>query len=81
MSEEYFDVDDDYSMPCPACGAEFYDDVAMCPQCGEYILDSRRSFWDNKPKWLVRLAIIFAMLAAIGLLLPWLLTLLQLVGV
>ena len=80
MSDEYFDADDDYSMPCPVCGAEIYDDVAMCPQCGEYLLESHRSFWGNKPKWLVRLAIIFAILAAIGLLLPWLSTLLQLVG-
>ena len=80
MSDEYFDDDDDCSIPCPACGEEIYDDVPMCPKCGEYILDSERHFWSNKPRWLVQLAVILAILAAIGFVLPWLSTLLQLIG-
>ncbi|MCH2181573.1 MAG: zinc-ribbon domain-containing protein [Mariniblastus sp.] len=80
MCDEYFDVDDDCSIPCPACGAEIYDDVPMCPQCGEYIVDSGRPFWSNKPRWLFRLAVILVILAAIGFALPWLSTLFRLVG-
>ena len=74
MCDDDFDIDDDYSIPCPACGAEIYDDLPMCPECGEYILASERSFWSHKPRWIYRLAVILVLLAIIGFVLPWLST-------
>jgi hypothetical protein len=30
------DPDEDATAPCPACGAEIYDDAECCPECGHY---------------------------------------------
>ena len=36
--DNYGDEDDSSeTIPCPACGAEIYEDAEACPQCGEYI--------------------------------------------
>ena len=80
MSDVYFEDDDGYTIPCPMCGEEIYDDVSMCPKCGEYLLNQERRFWGNKPKWLFQLAVLFAVLAAIGFAMPWLSTLMVLLG-
>jgi len=30
--------DESETAPCPACGAEVYEDADRCPACGEFIL-------------------------------------------
>ena len=43
---------DDCTIPCPACGAEIYDDAERCPECGHYqsCEDAPRSQW---PLWII----------------------------
>ena len=57
-----FSGEEEYTIPCPYCSVEIYEDTEMCPHCGSYILDedipSSRSwvFWTA----LILLALIFA---------------------
>ena len=53
--DEFGDDDEPATEPCPACGAEIYDDSPRCPVCGEYIFATagRRRRW---PLWLVIVA-------------------------
>jgi uncharacterized membrane protein YvbJ len=36
------DPDDDATVPCPACGADLFDDADQCPHCGHWITDADR---------------------------------------
>ena len=37
-----FDDPDEYSIRCPHCDQELFDDADYCPRCGDYLLvDSR----------------------------------------
>ena len=37
-------AEDDRSetLPCPACGAEIYEDAEQCPACGQYVVRQTR---------------------------------------
>jgi hypothetical protein len=60
--------DDELSetVPCPACGAEVYEDADQCPACGEYITADTR-IWSGKPTWWIILGVlgILAVMAAL----------------
>ena len=51
------DSDDNDTVPCPACGAEIYDDAERCPECGHYLSreDAPRS---KKLLWIIAGAIV-----------------------
>lgn len=49
--------DENCVIPCPGCGVEIFDDVEMCPHCGEYVIHSR-SPWSGKPTWYIALALL-----------------------
>jgi predicted nucleic acid-binding Zn ribbon protein len=51
------DPDDESTAPCPACGAEIYDDAERCPECGHYQSreDQRRS---ATPVWIIATAVL-----------------------
>ena len=46
------DPDEDATAPCPACGAEIYDDAERCPECGHYLSreDAPRA---KVPLWII----------------------------
>ena len=50
--------------PCPACGAEIYEDADRCPRCGEYISRGAAPRW---PWWMLA-----GGLAALAAVLWWL---------
>ena len=65
--------DDDYTLPCPACGAEVYEDAEQCPACGEYILESDQHSgyaWRNRPLWWILLGAA-GIIAVISTLVLW----------
>ena len=75
-----FESGDDFTIPCPNCGEQIFDDTPMCPKCHEYIVDNDRGVWSNKPSWFARTAVVLVVLTIIAFALPWILTLLGLIG-
>lgn len=73
------DVDEDWpdepefeeTRPCPACGADVYEDSPRCPICGEYITHSRSSTWAGRPVWYVLLGLLGIIAVVTMLLAPW----------
>ena len=65
---DYEDDDDGESLvvTCPHCGADVYEDVEQCPECGDYIVHGA-NLWDGKPFWWVLLGL--AGIAAVTLVL------------
>lgn len=57
LDDDYeFDEDDDqsYTIACPACGEDVYEDAEQCPNCGEYITASGLNSgyaWRDRPWW------------------------------
>jgi endogenous inhibitor of DNA gyrase (YacG/DUF329 family) len=50
--------DESETVPCPACGAEIYEDAARCPSCGEYVTIRQESpARSGRWKWLVALGV------------------------
>ena len=35
--DQFGDDDESETVPCPACGAEIYEDSPQCPECGQYV--------------------------------------------
>ena len=64
--DEFNNDDELTTEPCPACGAEIYDDSPQCPVCGEYIV-ARAGASHRWPLWMVIVAAvaIFALLCYI----------------
>jgi hypothetical protein len=60
--------DEDATAPCPACGAEIYDDAERCPECGHY--QTREETPRSKvPLWIIVgaiLCIIIVVLWVVG---------------
>ncbi len=63
--------DDDFTIPCPHCGDEIYDDVDQCPHCRQYI--SASDFNRQIPTWVFVLVI----LTIVAMVLPLVLTFLR----
>ena len=63
-----YDLDEEPGevLPCPACGAEIYEDAPRCPVCGNYITFATGS-WSGKPQWWIALGAlgIFAVILAL----------------
>ncbi|MBN2216756.1 MAG: hypothetical protein JW719_05230 [Pirellulales bacterium] len=61
---EYPDAPDDEddgtpTAPCPACGADVYEDADRCPVCGVYITPSGPGrLWAGRPLWWMVLGIL-----------------------
>lgn len=58
--DEVADDDDDEEtevLPCPACGAEVYEDAERCPHCGDFIVRRLRG-WEGKPWWWLALGLL-----------------------
>lgn len=63
------DDSDTETQPCPACGADVYEEADQCPMCGEYIIDSGVSL-AGRPLWfaiLGLLGVIAVIVACLGL--------------
>ena len=76
-NEYYDDYDDDYDeddsndvRPCPACGAEIYEDSLRCPSCGNYITFGSLGPWSGRPLWWIVLGAL-GVAALIAALLTW----------
>jgi predicted nucleic acid-binding Zn ribbon protein len=56
--------DEDATLPCPACGAEIYDDAERCPKCGHYLSreDQPRA---KTPTWIIAGAIVCLVIVAL----------------
>jgi hypothetical protein len=65
------DDEDEYTLPCPHCGDEIFDDVDQCPHCRQYISSS--DFKKPVPTWVIVLVI----LTVVSFLLPTILTALR----
>ncbi len=59
--------DDDYTIPCPACGAEVYEDAPQCPSCGEYIVDGKPGPWAKQPKWFYFLMLVIVVILILSM--------------
>ena len=70
----------DYSISCPNCGRDIYEDVTQCPFCRQFIVDRRPSFWSSKPSWFRWGATAIIALTILAIALPWLITLIALIG-
>ena len=46
--------------PCPACGAEIYEDKPRCPVCGDYITLANAGPWSARPLWWIALGLLGA---------------------
>lgn len=49
--------DDDYTVECPECGTDVYEDAEQCPACGNYIVHST-SVWSGRPSWWIVLGLL-----------------------
>jgi hypothetical protein len=65
------DEPDDYTVPCPHCGEDIFDDAEQCPYCQQYI--SAADFKKQIPTWVIVLIV----LTIVSFLLPTLLTALR----
>ena len=45
------------TLPCPACGAEIYEEAQQCSVCGEYVLHDRSTL-GGKPGWYLLLGVL-----------------------
>ena len=55
---EYLDEDDEtFTLPCPECGADVYEDAVRCPACGNYITHPT-SVWHGRPGWWIVLGLL-----------------------
>lgn len=57
-ADDYHPDDDESNdvRPCPACGAEIYEDSPRCPVCGAYITFAAAHPWSGRPLWWIALA-------------------------
>jgi predicted nucleic acid-binding Zn ribbon protein len=63
-SESEADPDDDFTVPCPQCGAEIYDQAERCPQCGEYLSrETARAAW---PRWWMVIGVLICLAIVAG---------------
>ena len=67
--ENDWDDDQTYTVACPNCGHDVYEDAEKCPHCGEYIVATAGPF-ASKPVWFQKLMFVIAILTLIGLVLP-----------
>jgi predicted amidophosphoribosyltransferase len=59
-SDEHNWTDDDSAaetVPCPACGADIYEEAEQCPVCGEYVVHNSSAL-AGKPGWYLLLAVL-----------------------
>lgn len=50
--DAYDDDDESYTVECPECGADVYEDAEQCPSCGQYIIHSSLNYvWKDRPTW------------------------------
>ena len=64
--EAYDDVDDEsYTVECPECGSDVYEDAEQCPACGQYVVHASSNYvWKDRPTWWIVLGL-FGILAVI----------------
>jgi uncharacterized OB-fold protein len=58
-----FDDEEEYTIPCPYCGIEIYEDAELCPHCGSYIIDEHIP---SQPAWIIWTAVILLVLILTG---------------
>ena len=73
LDDQVDDPADETTVPCPACGADIYDDAVRCPVCGEYITLNDSSVatpfgWSRGIVAILVVAVIAAMLVSMTLL-------------
>lgn len=62
--------DDEYTIPCPECKSQIYEDAEQCPVCGCYVPTGTHSF-ASKSIWVQRLYLLIILAVAFSLLLPF----------
>lgn len=61
---------DSYTVACPDCGTDVYEDAEQCPACGNYIVHSSSgNVWQGRPVWWIVIGIL-GIIAVILALLP-----------
>lgn len=65
--DDSFDEEETLTTPCPACGAEVYEDAEQCPACGHYITHATSPWQGRSPLWIAlgvlgTLALLWALL-------------------
>jgi zinc-ribbon domain len=63
------DADETDVVPCPACGAEVYEDAEQCPACGQSIVHGT-SPWRGRPRWWILLGLA-GIAAVLWWIIPW----------
>jgi hypothetical protein len=66
--EDTFDDDSTATIPCPACGAEVYEDAPQCPQCGSYITHDSHAL-SGRPLWWIILGALGVLATVVALVL------------
>ena len=69
--DDYGGEDDDYTVECPECGADVYEDAEQCPVCGNYIIHTSSSYpWKDRPMWWIVIGVmgILAVLLSLAVL-------------
>jgi len=57
--EEDADADESYTVRCPRCGSQIYEDVDRCPYCGQDVATATTS-WSGRPWWWIVLGLLGA---------------------
>lgn len=68
--DEYgYDADDEsYTVECPECGADVYEDAEQCPVCHNYIVHSSSGYvWKNRPTWWIVVGLLGILAVILGL--------------
>ena len=74
--EEYEDDFETETVPCPACGADVYEEAQQCPECGQYIdaADYRSGsayVWQDRPTWWIIAGIVGILAVILGFILQF----------
>ena len=64
--EDWGEDDAAETVPCPACGAEVYEDAPACPACGEYVT-AYRSPTAGMPRWFAAAGLVGCVLLIVAL--------------
>ena len=65
------DDGEDFTVACPNCGGEIYEDTPRCPLCGEYLTGTLHPAKQGRSVWWYRVAIAVVVLTVLSFALPY----------